>query len=91
MATTQQSGDTGRGSSGFLYFVVGALVVAVGVLGYMYYSGQTRSDSAVERSADKIGDAARDIGDAAKDAAHTIPTPAPQPVQPTPPTTLPPR
>jgi hypothetical protein len=64
--------------------------VAVGVLGYMYYNGQSRSDTAVERSADKIGDAARDIGDAAKDAAHNMPTPAPQPVQPTAPTTLPP-
>jgi hypothetical protein len=90
MATTQ--GDTGRGSNGFLYFAVGALVVAIGVLGYMYYNGQTHSESAVERSADKIGDAARDLGDAAKDAAHTLPqpTPAPQPVKPTGPTTLPP-
>jgi hypothetical protein len=90
MATTQQSGDTGRGSNGFLYFAVGALIVAVGVLGYMYYSGQIHHESSIERSADKIGDAARDLGDAAKDAAHSVPTPAPKPVQPTPPTTLPP-
>jgi hypothetical protein len=90
MATTQQGGDTGRGSNGFLYFAVGALIVAVGVLAFMYYSGQTHTESSVERSADKIGDAARDIGGAAKDAAHNMPTPAPQPVQPTAPTTLPP-
>jgi hypothetical protein len=90
MAVTQQSGDTGRGSNGFLYFAVGALIVAVGVLGYMYYTGQTHSETAVERSADKIGDAARDISDAAKDVTRNAPTPTPQPVQPTAPTTLPP-
>ena len=86
----QQSGGAGRGSSGFLYFAVGALIVAVGVLGYMYYTGHSRSDSSVERSADKLGDAARGLGEAAKDATRNLPSPSPQPVQPTAPTTLPP-
>lgn len=68
--------------NGFLYFAVGALIVAVGVLTWMFYSGQTTrssSDSAVERAADAIGDAADDIGDSARDATRNIPEPAPAP------------
>jgi MFS family permease len=78
-------GAATTGIFGFLYFAIGALIVAVGVLGWMFYDGQWRSDSsntAIERSADAIGDAADDIGDAARDAARNIP--APQPVQPAP-------
>lgn len=60
------------GSNGFLYFAVGALIVAVGVLGYMYYDGQFDNRSSVERSADAIGDAADDIGDSVRDAARDI-------------------
>jgi hypothetical protein len=82
-----------RKGHGFLYFAVGALIVAVGVLAWMFYSGETNrssADSAVERAADAIGDAADDIGDSARDAPRNIPAPqpapapAPQPV-PTPP------
>lgn len=71
------------GGSGFLYFAIGALIVAVGVLGWMFYDGGWRTDrsadTAIERSADAIGDAADDIGDAARDATRSIPSPAPAP------------
>lgn len=83
---------TEKSSNGFLYFAVGALVIAVGVLAYFYFNSQpsteNSAESAIERSADAIGDAADKIGDSAKDAARN-PTPAPQPVQPAAPT-LPP-
>ena len=83
MATEERSG----GGNAFLYFAVGALIVAVGVLGWMFYDGQWRTEdstsTAIERSADAIGDAAEDVSDSARDA-----TP-PQPAQPAP-TTPPP-
>jgi hypothetical protein len=57
-------------SHGFLYFIVGALIVGVVVLGFLFYNGnlggRASNDSAVERSADAIGDAADEIGDAAR-------------------------
>lgn len=86
MATEQTGGS--KGSSGFLYFAVGALIVAVGVLGYFYFNSQATtspSETAIERSADAIGDAADKIGDSVGDAARNVnppPSPAPQPVQP---------
>lgn len=79
MATEQ--GRSG-GGNGFLYFAVGALIVAVGVLAYLFYSGEmgrSKSDTAIERMADSVGDAADDIGDSARDAARNIPAPAPAP------------
>ncbi len=79
MATEQ---GRSSGSNGFLYFAVGALIVAVGVLAYLFYSGgfgQSKSETAVERMADSVGDAADDIGDSARDAARSIPAPAPAP------------
>ena len=82
MATEERSG----GNNAFLYFAVGALIVAVGVLGWMFYDGQWRTEdstsSAIERSADAIGDAADDVSDSVRDAARQ--TPAPQPVEPAP-------
>lgn len=78
--TTTPAGT--RKVNGFLYFAVGALLVAVGVLAWMFYSGETdrlAEDSAVERAADAIGDAADDIGDSARDATRNIPEPAPAP------------
>ena len=80
MAVEERRASSGNG---FLYFAVGALIVAVGVLGWMYYTGETRhaaSDSAVERMADSVGDAADKIGDSARDAAKKLPEPAPIPV-----------
>lgn len=78
-----RSVETRRGgSNGFLYFAVGALIVGVGVLGYMYYNGQQTQDSAVERSANAIGDAADKIGDSVSDLTRVPPqttTPAPSP------------
>ena len=79
-----------RGGTGFLYFAVGALIVAVGVLAWMFYSGQTNrssADTALERVADSVGDAADDIGDSARDAARNAPPPAPAPAPTTPPLT----
>ena len=89
MATQQTGQSSSGGSNGFLYFVVGALVVAVALLGYIYIKGH----SVTETPADKVGDAAKDLGSAAKQATRNLnpPTaPAPRPVQPTAPTTLPP-
>lgn len=87
--------DTGRsGGNGFLYFVVGALIVGVGVLAWMFYNGETNrtsEDTALERVADSVDDAADDIGDAARNTPRPAPpapqptpapTPAPTPVEP---------
>jgi hypothetical protein len=87
MATEQGSSS----GNGFLYFAIGALIVGVGVLAWMFYNGQTNrssSDTAIEHAADSIGDAAEKIGDSAKDATRNIPAPAPAP-QPAPPATPP--
>jgi hypothetical protein len=68
------------GGNGFLYFAVGALIVAVGVLAWLFYNGETSrssSEGAIERMADSVGDAADDIGDSARDAAQNVPAPAP--------------
>lgn len=70
------------GGNGFLYFVVGALVIGVAVLAYIMLSGQPRTaeDDALGRAADSIGDAADSISDSARDAARNMPqVPAPQP------------
>jgi hypothetical protein len=87
MATEPRS----SGNNGFLYFAIGALIVAVGVLGWMFYDGAWRSsnDTAIERSADAIGDAADDVSDSVRDAARNVPAPAPapQPAPTTPPVT----
>jgi hypothetical protein len=85
---------TSSGNNAFLYFAVGALIVAVGVLGWMFYDGQWRQDdpaaSAIERSADAIGDAADDVSDSVRDAARSVPAPQPpQPAPSTPPPTEP--
>jgi hypothetical protein len=82
MATEPRTGN----SNAFLYFAIGALIVAVGVLGWMFYDGQWRaesSSSAVERSADAISDAAEDVSDSVRDA-RTAPPPqqAPAPAIP---------
>lgn len=78
MAVEQEHRSSGNG---FLYFAVGALIVAVGVLAWMSYNGgmgRSSSDSAIERMADSVGDAANDIGDSAREAAKNLP-PAPAP------------
>jgi len=54
-------------SNGFLYFVVGALVVGVIVLGVMFFNGE-RNDSPLENAAEAVGEAADEIGDAARNA-----------------------
>ncbi len=67
--------ETSGNSNGFLYFIVGVLLVGVIVLGVMFFNGglpssQSPTERAVERSADAIGDAADKVGEAAKDAAN---------------------
>lgn len=81
------------GGNGFLYFAIGALIVAVGVLAWMFYNGETnrsRTDTAVERMADSVSDAADEIGDSARDAAQNIPAPTPAPTPNPPAPALPP-
>jgi hypothetical protein len=65
---TESSGS----SNGFLYFIVGALVIGMIVLGVMFYNGGFGGAPAspTERAADAVGDAAEKIGDAAKDATN---------------------
>ncbi len=87
--------ETRGSSNGFLYFIVGALLIAVAVLAFVSYNGsltQTREDAAIERSADAISDAARDIGDSVDDATRraAVSVPAPQPTQPAEPEPAPP-
>ena len=89
------SSTSSSSGNGFLYFAIGALIVAVGVLGWMFYNGslggssESRANTSLERSADAVGDAARDIGNAAKDAARNVPAPAPAQPTPTAPQTTP--
>jgi flagellar basal body-associated protein FliL len=88
---TYQSNEPGApaprsGGSGFLYFVVGALVVAVAVLAFMYFQGQSQPEGSIERGAEAISEAADDISDSVRDAARNIPPPAdpaPAPAAPT--------
>jgi hypothetical protein len=88
---SSSSTTTGGSSNGFLYFVVGALIVGVAVLAWMFYGGgpatsnRVAENTSVERSADAIGDAAEDISDAARRNTPTpTPAPAPTPAQPSP-------
>lgn len=80
------------GGNGFLHFAIGALIVAIGVLAWIFYKGETNRASegtALERVADSVSDAADDIGDSARDAASNIthPTPASAPAPARPPAT----
>jgi hypothetical protein len=64
--------ETTGNSNGFLYFIVGVLLVGVVVLGFMFYNGgggtgDRSADSTIERTADAVGDAADEVGDAARD------------------------
>ncbi len=62
--------ETGGSSNGFLYFIVGALLVAVVGFGIMYFNGGLRTQSPTDRAANAVADAAKSVGDAAKDATH---------------------
>ena len=74
--------ETRESNHGFLYFIVGALIVGVIVLGFLFYNGnlggggQSSTDASIERSADAIGDAADRIGDSAEDAARNANPPS---------------
>jgi uncharacterized membrane protein YqiK len=67
MATQTESNNHGG-----LYFIVGILVVGLGILAYFMFAGNgagpAPANSAVERSADAVGDAADKVGDTAKGA-----------------------
>lgn len=68
------------GGNGFLYFVVGALVIGVAVLAWYLMSGQTSTtDNSLDRVADSVSEAADSISDSAEDAARNVTPPAPQP------------
>jgi NADH:ubiquinone oxidoreductase subunit 2 (subunit N) len=58
---------TSGSSNGILYFVVGALVVAVIVLGVMFFNAE-RNDSPLENAAEVVSEAADEVGDAARNA-----------------------
>lgn len=61
--------ESSSNSNGFLYFIVGVLLVGMIVLGIMFFNGSTPAPSSpLERAADAVGDAADKVGDAAKDA-----------------------
>ena len=53
-------------SNGFLYFIVGVLLVGMVVLGVMYFNGGfgRPASSPIERAAESVGDAADKVGDA---------------------------
>lgn len=79
------------GGNGFLYFAVGALIVAVGALGYFYYEtnqATTQRQASADQKVGQIGQAADKLGDTVRDAARAVdPRPqtlsaAPPPVQP---------
>jgi len=63
---TESSGN----SNGMLYFIVGALVVGLLVIGFFVMNGRPAS-TPMERAADAVGDAANQVGDAAKDATRS--------------------
>lgn len=63
---TESSGS----SNGMLYFLVGALVVGLLVIGYFVMNGRPAA-TPMERVADAVGDAANQVGDAAKDATRS--------------------
>ena len=64
--------ETSGNSNGFLYFIVGILLVGMVVLGIMFFNGglpgaQSPTERAIDRTADAIGNAADKVGDAAKE------------------------
>lgn len=68
------------GGNGFLYFVVGALVVGVAVLAWMMLSDQPANNSdPLSRAAESVSEAAESISESAEDAANTMPQTAPAP------------
>jgi hypothetical protein len=62
MATESES------NHGFLYFIVGVLLVGVVVLGIMFFNGGfgARNEGPMERAAEAVGQAADEVGDAAR-------------------------
>jgi hypothetical protein len=61
---TESSGS----SNGFLYFIVGAMLIAMIVLGFMYFNGGfgAPADGPMENAAEAVGEAADEVGDAAR-------------------------
>ncbi len=71
---------TREGGNGLLYFIAGALLVAV-VMGILFYNGglhigRSPTERAIDRTADAVGDAVDRIGDQAQKSS-------PQPKPPT--------
>ncbi len=62
---TESSGN----SNGFLYFIVGAMLVGLVILAIMYFNGGfggASNDSPLENAAEAVGEAADEVGDAAR-------------------------
>jgi len=60
--------ETSGNSNGFLYFIVGAMLIALVVLGIMYFNGGFggTADGPIENAAESVGEAADEVGDAAR-------------------------
>ena len=58
--------ETTRSSNGFLYFIVGALVVGMIVLAFMFFGGADTNNGPIEGVAESVGEAADEVGDAAR-------------------------
>ena len=61
---TESSGS----SNGFLYFIVGAMLLALVVFGFMYFNGGFggASDGPIENAAESVGEAADQATSAAR-------------------------
>jgi hypothetical protein len=56
-----------RSSNGFLYFIVGALVLGMAVLAFMFFNGGADTNNGpIEGVAESVGEAADEVGDAAR-------------------------
>jgi hypothetical protein len=67
MATETQS----SGGNGFLYFIVGALLIAVIGIGVWLYSGGGHvATSPTDRAISQVGNAAEKVGDSAQRATQ---------------------
>jgi hypothetical protein len=73
MEAAMAEAQTG-GGNGFLYFIVGALLVVVIGLGVMMYNGgaigQSPTDRAIENSAEAVGAAADSVSKGVNDATR---------------------
>ena len=73
MAAHDSNTGTGNNSNSVLAFIVGALVVAVVVLGFALYNGMDfGQDDDINISIEGAGHAAEQTGEALEDAANAV-------------------